>query len=153
MYCIRCGKESKNLVGRCEYCGHRLVDHELDKEETRTLNKALHTRENNSREKVDNAMTFIVLGSTLLIIGILFFALAFKYPTASSPTKQLSFTCFEFYVSLAGLIGGGTLLVIGVVRLIIEKLIIQKEIRRALSAVQTGKYVHLSAHSLDQGRR
>lgn len=152
MYCIRCGKESKNLVGRCEYCGHRLVDHELDNEEIRTLNKALHTRENNSREKVDNAMTFIVLGITLLIIGILFFSLSFKYPTAYSPTKELSFTCFEFYVSMAGLIGGGTLFVIGIVRLIIEKFVVQREVKRALSAVQTGKYVHLSAHSLDQNK-
>lgn len=150
MYCIRCGKESKNLSGRCEYCGHRLVEHELDNEELRTLNKALHTRENNSREKVDNAMTLIVLGVTLLIIGILFFSLSYKYPTAYSPTKQLSFTCFEFYVSIAGLVGGGVMFVIGLVKLIYEKLVVQREVRRALSAVQTGKYNHLSEHSLDQ---
>ena len=66
MYCIKCGRENEKLEGNCQYCGAPLVEHELDHEETRLLNKALHNRINVSREKVDNALSLIVLGSTFL---------------------------------------------------------------------------------------
>lgn len=147
MYCIHCGKESKTLEGKCAFCGEDLVTHELDHEETRTLNKALHTRLNESRQRVDNAMVFIVLGSTLLIIGFLFFLLSFKLPNAAAHTKVVTITCFEFWVSMAGLGVGGVLLVWGLVKLIIEKAVVQKEVLRALSAVQYNRYKHLELHS------
>lgn len=147
MYCIHCGKASKELSGKCAYCGADLVTHDLDHEETRTLNKALHTRLNESRQRVDNAMVFIVLGSTLLIIGFLFFLLSFKLPNAAAHTKVVTITCFEFWVSMAGLGVGGVLLVLGLVKLIKEKAVVQKEVMKALNAVQAGKYKHLEANS------
>lgn len=150
MYCIKCGKPSKTLEGKCAFCGEDLVTHDLDHEETRTLNKALHTRLNTSREKVDNAMVFIVLGATLLIVGILFFLLSFKLPNASAHTKVVTVTCFEFWVSMAGLGVGGVLFVIGLVRLILEKVVVQKEVMRALNAVQSGHYHHLQLDSFKE---
>ena len=147
MYCIHCGKESKELSGTCAYCGADLVTHELDHEETRTLNKALHTRLNESRQRVDNAMVFIVLGTTLLIIGFLFFLLSFKLPNAAAQVKVVTITCFEFWVSMAGFAAGGVLLIWGLIKLIKEKAVVQKEVMKALSAVQAGKYNHLDLHS------
>ena len=150
MYCIKCGKASKTLEGKCAYCGEDLVTHDLDHEETRTLNKALHTRLNKSREKVDVAMVFIVLGSTLLIIGFLFFLLSFKLPNAAAHSKVITVTCFEFWVSMAGLGIGGVLLILGLIRLIYEKAVIQKEVMKTLNAVQSGHYHHLQMNSLKE---
>lgn len=150
MYCIKCGRESKTLEGECEYCHEPLVTHELDHEETRLLNKALHTRINASREEVDNAMVFIVLGATLLVVGILFFFLSYKLPTAYAQYKEVDVTCFEFWVSMAGLVAGGVLFVIGLVRLLIQKLVVQHEAYRVLRAVQSGHYHHLQLHSLEE---
>ncbi|MGM9873361.1 MAG: hypothetical protein ACI31G_00355 [Bacilli bacterium] len=127
----------------CPYCGHEVILHELDHDETREFNKALHNRFNVSREKVDNALVKVVLGSTLLIIGLLFFVLSFKLPNAAIPDKVLTITCFEFWVSMFGLVVGGVLLIMGVVSLIYEKTIVQKEINETLNDVQYGMYEHL----------
>ena len=150
MYCIKCGRESKTLEGNCTCCGEPLVTHELDKEETRLLNKSLHNRINASRERVDNAMSLIVLGSTFLIIGILFFFLSFKLPNAAARSKVITITCFEFWVSMAGLGAGAVLLTMGLIKLIKEKAVEQKEAFKVLKAVQSGRYHHLQLHSLEE---
>jgi formate-dependent nitrite reductase membrane component NrfD len=142
MYCIHCGKNNKTQTEICEHCGQAMIARELDYEETRTLSKSLHNRLNASREEVDNAMVFIVLGSTLFIIGILFFFLSFKLPTAASLNKVITITCFEFWVSMAGLVIGGVMLTIGLIRLIKQKAIVQTEILKTLKQVQFGDYIH-----------
>lgn len=143
MYCIKCGKNVQNTNGVCPACGAPLVDHELDYEETRSLNKALHNRLNSSREEVDNAMVFVVLGATLFIVGFLFFFLSFKLPNAAANQKVITVNCFEFWVSMAGLGVGGVGLIIGLVRVLRQKLIVQKEIMKTLHAVQAEKYQHV----------
>ena len=82
MYCIHCGKEVKNpKEGHlCENCSEELITKDLDHEQTRLLNKALHNRLNKSREEVDNAMVFVTLGLTLFLVGFLFFFLSFFSP-------------------------------------------------------------------------
>lgn len=147
MYCIHCGKAVKALEGTCEHCGQALVTHELDHDETRELNKNLHNRLNKSREEVDNAMVFVVLGATLFIVGFLFFWLSFKLPNAAAHSKVITINCFEFWVSMAGLGFGGVLLIIGLIRVIRQKAVVQKEIMRALTAVQSGHYHHLQMDS------
>lgn len=141
IYCTHCGKLVDEKLDKCPNCGQELIKRELEYEEVRELNRALHTRENKSREKVDNALVNIVLGSTLLIIGALFFFLSFKMDQETF-TKQLSFTTPEFYVSMTGLLVGGFLLVWGLVHLIIEKAVVQKEIARTLKLTQNNSYVH-----------
>lgn len=127
----------------CPYCGHKVILHELDHDEMREFNKSLHNRFNVSREKVDNALVKIVLGSTLLIVGILFFILSFKLPNVASPEKVLTITCFEFWVSMFGLGVGGALLIIGLISLIYQKIFVQTEINKTLNDVQYGLYVHI----------
>lgn len=152
MYCIKCGRENEKLEGNCQYCGEPLVEHDLDHEETRLLNKALHNRINVSREKVDNSLSLIVLGSTFLIIGILFFFLSFKLPNAAAHNKVVTVTCFEFWVSMAGLGAGAVLLIWGLIKLIRELLVEQKEALRVLKAVQNGRYHHMQIHSLEESK-
>jgi formate-dependent nitrite reductase membrane component NrfD len=142
MYCIHCGKFNKNATDKCEFCGKELIKRELEHEEIRTLSKSLHNRLNASREAVDNAMVLIVLGSTLFLIGVLFFFLSFKFPNAQAPSKVITITCFEFWVSMAGLGIGGVMLILGLIRLFIQKVKIQKEIFKTLNKVQHNDYVH-----------
>lgn len=141
IYCTHCGKLVDENLDECPNCHEPLIKRELEEEEVKELNRALHTRENKSREKVDNSLVHIVLGSTLLIIGALFFFLSFKMDQETF-TKKLSFTTPEFYVSLAGLSVGGFLLIWGLVHLIIEKVVVQKEIARTLKLTQNNSYVH-----------
>lgn len=141
MYCINCGKNLKNVEGNtCPNCGHVLVEGEFSYDETRMLNKALHNRLNKSREEVDNAMVFVVLGTTLFIVGFLFFFLSFKLPSAASHNKVITVTCFEFWVSMVGLVLGFAGLSSGLFRVIRQKAFVQKEIMGTLKSVQAGVY-------------
>ena len=153
MYCTNCGKKINNPKDGhlCEYCSSELITKDLDYEQTRSLNKALHNRLNKSREEVDNAMVFVTLGLTLFLVGFLFFFLSFKLPNAAAHDKVLTITCFEFWVSMAGLVIGGAGLISGLIRVGIQKLKVQKEILRVLKAVQTEHYHHLQKDSLFEG--
>ena len=143
IYCTHCGKLVDGKLETCPNCGQPLIKRELEYEELRELNRALHTRENQSREKVDNQLVYIVLGSTLLAIGALFFFLSFKMDQETF-TKQLSFKTPEFYVSMTGLGVGGFLLIWGLIHLIIEKVVVQKEIGRTLKLTQNNSYIHFN---------
>ena len=139
MYCIKCGKQIKKSADeKCPYCGESLANHELSYDETRSLNKALHNRLNSSREEVDNAMVFVILGATIFLVGFLFFFLSFKLPNAASHSKVITITCFEFWVSMVGLVFGFAGLTTGLVRVIRQKAVVQKEIMSTLKAVQAG---------------
>ena len=141
IYCVHCGKQVDENLDACPNCQTPLIKRELEAEEVRELNRALHTRENQSREKVDNELVFIVLGTTLLIIGALFFFLSFKMDQETF-RKVLTFKTPEFWVSMVGLGVGGFMLVWGLVNLIIQKVVVQKEVRRTLKLTQNNSYVH-----------
>ena len=142
IYCIHCGQQVDSSLEVCSECGQPLVKRELEYEEMRELNRALHNREQKSREKVDNELVFIVLGTTLLIIGALFFFLSFKV-NQDTFEKELTFTTPEFWVSMTGLGVGGFMLIWGLVNLIIQKVVVQREVNRTLKLTQNNSYVHL----------
>lgn len=143
MYCIKCGRDNKNENDVCEFCGEPLIkDRELTPEETHALSKVLHDREHKSREESDNAMVFIVLGATLLVIGLLFFFLSNKMD-AETFEKHITITCSEFWVSMVGLGAGGVLFVLGIIRIIRQKAIVHREIMKTLVSIQNNNYKHL----------
>ena len=144
MYCIHCGKDNKDIEsGVCKFCGAELItNRELDHEEERTLSQHLHDRFNKSREIVDNALVFIVLGATLMIIGALFFFLAHKVDQDTFE-KVLKISCTEFWVSMAGLGVGGALFIVGWVRFIVQKVTVQKPVMRTIKRIQNHNYVHV----------
>jgi hypothetical protein len=86
-------------------------------------------------------MVFVVLGATFLIIGLIFFSLSYKVPDDPDTIgKVLKFTCFEFWVSAAGLGVGGIMFIIGLIRVILEKFVIQREITHTLNEVQQKRF-------------
>ena len=139
IYCIHCGQLVDEKEHKCPYCGQNLVKRDLEYEEIRSLNRALHDREHESRERVDNALVKIVLGSTLFIIGWLFFLLSFKMDPDDFQ-KKLSFKASEFYVSMVALIAGAILLIIGIYSVIKEKAVVQKEVNHTLKLTQGNEF-------------
>ena len=108
-------------------------------EETRAFSQSLHNRYNHSREQVDNAMVHIVLGTTLLIVGLLFLFLSNKMD-GETFEKHITITCAEFWVSMAGLSVGGGLLIAGIVRLLFQKIAVQIPVMRGIKGIQNDTY-------------
>lgn len=108
-------------------------------EEERAFAQSLHNRYNHSREQVDNAMVHIVLGTTLLIVGLLFLFLSNKMD-AETFEKHITIKCAEFWVSMAGLSVGGGLLIAGIARLLFQKISVQIPIMRGIKGVQNNTY-------------
>ena len=147
IYCTHCGKPvneaSLKEDGKCPYCGGELIlDRELEYDETRELNKALHNRLNKARENFDNAMVFVVLGATFLALGILFLMLS-KRMNYDTWEKEITYLCPEFWVSMVALVSGSCGLIYGIVRIILEK-VSQNKILKKLRTIQNGNYVHLA---------
>lgn len=117
IYCQHCASKNPDGAEVCQKCGE-VIEATLENENERPLVQKLHQKENVSREKIDSAMAFIVLGIIFIVMGAIFFVLSFKLPNATAINKELSFTCFEFYVSVVGLGGGGAMLIYGLVKLI-----------------------------------
>ncbi|MFA5421423.1 MAG: hypothetical protein WC344_01330 [Bacilli bacterium] len=119
-YCRFCGHETKEDLANCPKCGQAFGREELTNDDARKLVQMLHKNENFSREKNDTAMVFIILGLISLILGGLFFILAFKLIDVADEFRTLSTTAFEFWVSLFLLITGSAILIYGLIVLIIH---------------------------------
>ena len=115
------------------------MENERTNEETRAFAQSLHNRYNHSREQVDNAMVHIVLGTTLLIVGLLFLFLSNKMD-AETFEKHITIKCAEFWVSMVGLSVGGGLLIAGIVRLIFQKIAVQIHVMRGIKGIQNDTY-------------
>lgn len=107
--------------------------------DTRAYSQALHNRYNHSREQVDNAMVHIVLGTTLLIVGLLFLFLSNKMD-AETFQKHITIKCAEFWVSMVGLAVGGGLLIAGIARLLFQKISVQIPVMRGIKGIQNDTY-------------
>lgn len=115
------------------------MENERTNEEKRAFAQSLHNRYNHSREQVDNAMVHIVLGTTLLIVGLLFLFLSNKMD-AETFEKHITIKCAEFWVSMVGLSVGGGLLIAGIVRLIFQKIAVQIHVMRGIKGIQNDTY-------------
>ena len=119
-YCRFCGHETKEELDACPKCGELFGKTELTHNDARKLVQTLHKNETFSREKSDAAMVFIILGIIALILGTLFFVLAYKLADANALVRTLSTTAFEFWVALFLLAVGATILVYGLIVLVIH---------------------------------
>lgn len=127
VYCPKCFKrvaednKTKKIPEKCA-CGEAIADHELTIEEKTPLIQALHKKENHYRDLNDRAMSGVVLGAILVIVGIIFFNLAYKLDlnNPADNTKHLTTTTFEFWVSVVALVVGGAAFIYGIVQLIYD---------------------------------
>lgn len=119
-YCRFCGHETKQELDACPKCGELFGKTELTHTDARKLVQTLHKNETFSREKSDAAMVFIILGIISLVLGALFFILAYKLANANALVRTLSTTAFEFWVALFLLSVGAVILVYGLIILVIH---------------------------------
>jgi len=124
IFCKHCAKKisSKKALEagqtlRCPDCGNE-VTAKLEDDEIRPLVQKLHKNNNYYRNKIDTGLSFIVIGMTLAIIGLIFYYLAFKLAAAdpndpSTKTFILNRDSSEYWVFVVGVGVGGVLLLSG----------------------------------------
>lgn len=118
MYCSNCGyhlkekqiekakdiNDGKNRnistkdVYVCPRC-HKIIKENLNEEEVKSLARASHSEIHKARNKLNTGKSFLVVGTTLVIISLMFFLLSFK----SNNYGRFEPNCTEFY-TFCGLI-------------------------------------------------
>jgi len=123
IFCKHCAKKistkkasEAGQVLRCPNCGKE-VSAKLEENEIRPLVQKLHKNNNYYRNRIDTGLSFIVIGLTLAIIGLIFYYLAFKLAAAdpndpSTKTFILNRESSEYWVFVVG-VGVGGLLFVG----------------------------------------
>lgn len=116
-YCFDCLKKRKEPLNPCPSCNALGTDKELDDAQIRNVVQRLHKKVNVARERISAGLSSLVIGITLVIIGIIFFRLASKLD--QSNTEEIVFVLVpssaEFIVSMFGLIVGGVAAIFGLV--------------------------------------
>ena len=106
-YCRECLKKNKEGASSCSSC-HSPMNAHLEEEEVRPFVQILHKRSNVYRERISMGLSFLIVGLTLLIIGVIFYYLSFKIDRSNEDEVVfiLTTTCAEFWVAMIGMIGG-----------------------------------------------
>jgi hypothetical protein len=116
IYCHNCASKLKEGTIVCPECGAEVTT-TLKPEEVRPLVQKIHKKSNFFRGKIDNGLSFIVLGLTILIIGLLFYYLSLTEVTdATDPNLKYEVANHgapEFWVFVVGVSVGGVLFLAG----------------------------------------
>ncbi len=116
VYCHQCASKLKDGTTTCPECGAEVTS-TLKAEEVRPLVQKIHKKSNFFRGKIDSGLSGIVLGTTILIIGLLFYYLSLSEITdpndANAKIEVANHAAPEFWVFVVGVSVGGTLLVVG----------------------------------------
>lgn len=116
--CIYCYKEYESEQGDiCPFC-HKDNSFKQDEKQIHLLHQTCHTNIRLSNNMKNNALTNLVIGGILLIIGLVFLVLSFRY----NVVKQRVFTpgSTEFVVCVICLVSSLTLISLGIYRLIVS---------------------------------
>lgn len=89
---------------------------ELD--ESRKQSQELHKESQRQYDKIQNSLCFVVIGTILVIIGIIFIFLAYK--RENNELVGIDITSLAFYICVIALGVGGVLLIYGLVKLLIS---------------------------------
>lgn len=115
--CVYCGEKFDEEVGyECPHCHQDTRFDNLDKEGIHKLHQTCHKNINKNNDIKNNALTFIVVGNLLLIIGLIFFFLSFKKDIIG--VRNFTPGCTEFFLSVICLGISLVLLTIGIISLV-----------------------------------
>ncbi len=115
-YCRECLKKNKEGSSSCASC-RSAINTRLEEEEVRPFVQRLHKQTNVYRERISMGLSFLIVGLTLLIIGVIFYYLSFKIDRSNEEEVVfiLTTTCAEFWVAMIGMVGGSLSAVYGFV--------------------------------------
>ncbi len=114
--CIFCGNQIEENEPICPHCGKDMNPDSLTESDIHFIRQHAYSEVTNGENKKDGALTFYVIGGILLVIGIIFLVLSFRYNTKK--IKVFTPTSTEFVVSIISMICSLTLLTWGTVRLV-----------------------------------
>ena len=141
-YCKECGKAiDDDLINICPSCGAEIKSN-FESKDLKKLTQSAHKRERMGYDMSQNAYCFLVIGGILLTIGIIFFYLSFKNTgsaTLNNSGKTLSYTCFEFYVFLVGVLAGAGSIIYGAIRAVMAYRI-RKQYLTLIDEIRAGKF-------------
>ena len=126
-YCPHC----HNLIWdeamtSCPKCQGALDAEVPSKEEISHYSREAHNHDIDGFNRKENALCFVVIGSIVFIIGLLFIFLSLK--KKANVIVGVNFASFAFVICAVGIALGLTLLIIGIVRLV-KALKIRKQAR------------------------
>lgn len=97
--CIYCNKEyDDDLTPLCPYCVEDSNVDNMDAKEIHRLHQNAHNHITIENDRFNSGMVFLVTGLILLIVGLIFFYLSFKY-TASVAMRVFRPATVEFVTS------------------------------------------------------
>jgi hypothetical protein len=114
--CIYCFKEFDDQASEvCPFC-HKSNKKELDDKEIHELHQNCHNNIRDNSSLKDGALTYLVIGSILLIIGAIFLFLSYRYNVLK--IRVFTPNCTEFVISIICLCASLYFLSFGIVRLV-----------------------------------
>lgn len=117
-------------------CTFLINEDKMTYEQARTLSRAAHNRDIEAYNKSQSAMCFIIIGGTVLIIGILFIFLSLE--KKFNKIVGINFISFQFAIATIGILTGVTLLTLGTIFLI-KALKRRKAAKRDINTLATLK--------------
>jgi len=114
--CPYCGKTYDSQLGdTCPNCQHEIKIDNLSDQRIHELHQSCHNNIRKYTDMKNNALTFIVIGSILLIVGMVFLFLSFRFNVRKERVFTPSST--EFVVCVVSLAISLFSLAFGTVRL------------------------------------
>lgn len=93
-----------------------------EKEKSHEFAQYIHKRIERDNDRIQSSLSFVIIGTILLIIGFIFLSLSFKIKTGQANVRELKFDSLEFIIFIIG-VG------VGFIFLVIELTIILKNIK------------------------
>lgn len=115
--CIHCGKTfEENESTICPICSKENNTASMSDSEIHVLHQECHSQINKNRDIKNSALTFIVTGSILLIVGLIFLFLSFRRNVIG--IRHFTPGSTEFVICVIALVSSITLLSLGTYKLI-----------------------------------
>lgn len=113
--CIFCGSQIEENEPVCPHCSHDMNENNLTEDDIHFVRQHAFGEVTKGEDKRNGGLTFLVTGGILLIIGVIFLVLSFRYN--SKRVRVFTPTSVEFSVCCIALASSLTLLIWGIVKI------------------------------------
>ncbi len=114
--CIYCGSQIEENEPLCPKCGKDMNPDSMSSDDVHFARQHAYAQITFNGDKRDGAMTCYVIGGILLVLGVIFFVLSFRYNTAK--VRVFRPASVEFVVSMILLVTSVSLLTYGTIRIV-----------------------------------